>query len=480
VRKLTIAAATKRRHADAMKTVSGLASFQGTLIHPDDDGYDEARRLWNDAIDRRPALIARCVDADDAAVALAYARDAGLAIAVRGGGHNVSGSALVDDGVVIDLSAMKRVEVDPVRRLARVQPGVRWGEVDAATQVHGLATPAGIVSDTGVAGLTVGGGFGWLSRRWGLTSDNLASAEMLLADGNRVRASDDENPDLFWAVQGGGGNFGIVTEFEFRLHDLGTEVLAGPLLYRADQAREVFHAYREFVADAPNEVSVYAQLRIAPTFDWVPPELRETKVLVLIACYSGDLDEGERVLAPLLRAIEPAANLVRRKPYVAHQSMFDPGVPPGWGYYWKSHYLPPLTDDAVDVLVRFGWQMSSPTAFSLAFHLGGAIAERPADFSAAGGRDAAHALNINASWAEGGPEHRDIAWCREYAAAMQPHATGGVYVNFLHNDEGEARVRAAYGSHYDRLAEIKATFDPDNVFHSNQNIKPAAGPPDRT
>ena len=251
------------------------------------------------------------MDADDAAVALAYARDAGLAIAVRGGGHNVSGSALVDDGVVIDLSAMKRVEVDPVRRLARVQPGVRWGEVDAATQVHGLATPAGIVSDTGVAGLTVGGGFGWLSRRWGLTSDNLASAEMLLADGNRVRASDDENPDLFWAVQGGGGNFGIVTEFEFRLHDLGTEVLAGPLLYRAHQAREVFHAYREFVADAPNEVSVYAQLRIAPTFDWVPPELRETKVLVLIACYSGDLDEGERVLAPLLRAIEPAANLMR-------------------------------------------------------------------------------------------------------------------------------------------------------------------------
>jgi FAD/FMN-containing dehydrogenase len=457
------------------KTIGGLDRFQGTLIRPDDDGYDEARRLWNAAIDRRPALIARCADADDAAVALAYARESGLPIAVRGGGHNVSGSALVDDGVVIDLSAMKGVEVDPVRRLARVQPGVRWGEVDAATQVHGLATPAGIVSDTGVAGLTVGGGFGWLSRRWGLTSDNLVSAEMLLADGSRVRVSSDENPDLFWAVQGGGGNFGIVTEFEFALHDLGTEVLAGPLLYREDQAPEVFDAYRAFVADAPNEASVYAQMRIAPTFDWVPTELRETKVLVLIACYAGDLDEGERVLAPLRRAITPAADLVKRKPYVAHQSMFDAGVPPGWGYYWKSHYLPPLTDDAVDVIVRFGWQMTSPTAFSLAFHLGGAIADRPADFSAASGRDAAHALNINASWTDGGPEHPDIAWCREYAAAMQPHATGGVYVNFLHNDEGEARVRAAYGPHYDRLAEIKARFDPDNVFHSNQNIRPAGG-----
>jgi FAD/FMN-containing dehydrogenase len=457
----------------AMQTVSGLAAFQGSLIKPGDDGYDDARRLWNASIDRRPALIARPTGADDAAVALAYAREAGLPVSVRGGGHNVSGSALVNGGVVIDFAAMKRVAVDPAARLARVQPGARWGEVDEATQLHGLATPAGIVSDTGVAGLTVGGGFGWLSRRWGLTSDNLASADVLLADGTRVRASADENPDLFWAIQGGGGNFGIVTEFEFHLHDAGTEVLAGPLLYRADQAREVFDVYREFVAAAPREASVYAQMRIAPTFDWVPAELRGTNVLILIACYSGDLAEGERVLAPLRTAIAPAADLVMRKTYVAHQSMFDAGVPPGWSYYWKSHYLPPLTDAAVDVLVRFGWQMSSPTAFSIAFHLGGAIADRPADASAASGRDAAHALNINASWTDGTREHRDIAWCREYAAAMQPHATGGVYMNFMHNDEGHARIRAAYGPNYDRLAEIKARFDPDDLFQSNQNIQPA-------
>jgi FAD/FMN-containing dehydrogenase len=457
-----------------MKTLSGLAGFRGTLIHPDDADYDAARRLWNDAIDRRPALIARCADEDDAARALTHAIEEGLPVSIRGGGHNVAGSAIVDGGVVVDFSALHGVEVDPVRREARVQPGALWGDVDGASQAHGLATPAGVVSHTGVAGLTLGGGFGWLSRRWGLTSDNLIGVRMLLADGSRVRASDDDHPDLFWAVRGGGGNFGIVTEFEFRLHDLGTEVLAGPLLYPAGQAREVLRAYREFIVGAPDELAVYANLRTAPALDWVPPELQGTDVLLLIACYGGDLDAGESVIAPLRRAIRPAADLIKRKPYLAHQSMFDPGVPAGYGYYWKSHDLPPLTDGAIDVMAELGWQKTSPTSFSLLFHLGGEIAARSVDATAASGRDAAHALNINASWAEGGPAHPDIAWCREYAAAIAPHATGGVYVNFLHNDEGEARVRAAYGGHYDRLAAIKARYDPKNVFRSNQNIKPAA------
>jgi FAD/FMN-containing dehydrogenase len=456
-----------------MTTGSHLAGFGGTLIRPADGAYDEARRIWNGAIDRRPALIARCADEDDAALALAHALEEGLPISVRGGGHNIAGSAMCEGGVVIDLSALRGVEVDPAGRVAHVQPGALWSDVDGATQVHGLATPAGVVSQTGVAGLTVGGGFGWLSRRWGLTSDNLTAARILLADGSRVGASENENPDLFWAVRGGGGNFGIVTEFEFRLFDLGTEVLAGPLLYRADQAREVLHLYREFIAGAPNELAVYANLRTAPALDWVPAELQGTDVLVLIPCYSGDLDAGEAVLEPLRRGIQPAADLVRRKTYLAHQSMFDSGVPPGWGYYWKSHYLPPLTHGAIDVMVEFGWQMSSPTSFSLLFHLGGAIGEPSNDASAASGRDAVHALNVNASWAMGGPEHPDIAWSREYAAAMEEHATGGVYVNFLHNDEGESRVRAAYGDRYDRLAQIKARFDPDNVFRANQNIKPA-------
>ena len=457
-----------------MASRAGLGSFKGTLTRPTDAGYDEARRLWNGAIDRRPALIAGCADERDAVIALAYARDRGLTVAVRGGGHNVSGAALCEGGVVIDFSGLAGVEVDAPRRRASVQPGARWGDVDAATQVHGLATPAGIVSRTGVAGLTVGGGFGWLSRRWGLTSDNLLAARVLLADGSLVCASPDEHSELFWAVCGGGGNFGIVTEFEFRLHDAGTEVLAGPMLYPAQQAHEVLRAYREFIATAPDELSVYANLRSAPLADWIPADLQGNDVLMLIPCYSGDLDEGERLLAPLRRAIAPAVDLVQRRPYVAHQSMFDAAAPAGWGYYWKSHYLPPLTDAAIDVLVRFAWQKASAASFSMLFQLGGAIAERAADASAASGRDATHALNINASWAEGGPLHADIGWCREYAAAMAPHATGGVYVNFLHNDEGEARVRAAYGDRYERLARTKARYDPDNVFCSNQNIKPSA------
>ncbi len=421
-------------------------------------------------------LIARCVDGDDAALALAFAVDRGLPVSVRSGGHNVSGSALSEGGVVLDLAALRSMMVDPEQRRIRVQPGAVWADVDAATQVHGLATPAGVVSRTGVAGLTVGGGFGWLSRRWGLTSDNVVSMEMLLADGERVHVSADEHADLFWATCGGGGNFGVVTSFDIGLHGLGTEVLAGPLLYPADQAHEVLRLYREVVASSANELSLYAVTRSAPSLEWVPPELRETDVLILVACWSGDLDAGEDALEPLRRAIEPAADLIMRKPYVNHQMMFDSGVLAGWGYYWKSHYLPPLTDAAIDVILEYGWAKESPTGYSVLFHLGGAIADRAPDASAAGGRDAMHALNINASWIEGGPDHPDIGWCRAYAQAMAPHSTGGVYVNFLHNDEGDARIRAAYGDRYERLAATKGRFDPDNVFRSNQNIEPMVEP----
>ena len=456
----------------AMKTLSDLASFKGALIRPGDADYDEARRVWNGAIDRRPALIARCADENDAAAALAYAIDEGLPVAIRGGGHNVAGSAIAEDGLVIDFSSLRGVRVDAAGRRAWVQPGALWSHVDAATQTDGLAVPAGIVSQTGVAGLTVGGGFGWLSRRWGLTSDNLAAVRMLLADGSRVRAAEDENADLFWAVCGGGGNFGIVTEFEFRLHDLGTDVLAGPLLYPAAQASEVLRMYREFIAGAPNELAVFVNMRIAPALDWIPRELQGSAVVMVIPCYSGDLERGESVVAPLRRAMTPAADLVQPRAFVGLQSMFDAAVPSGWGYYWKSHYLPPLTDGAIDVMAEHAWQMTSPASFSMLFHLGGAIAERPLDASAASGRDAAHALNVSAAWTEGGPDHADIAWCREYFAAMEPHATGSVYVNFLHNDEREDRIRAAYGGAYERLTRLKTRFDPENVFHSNQNIKP--------
>lgn len=450
-----------------------LTGFTGRLIGREDPDYDSARRIWNDAIDRHPLLIAQCANSEDAAGALAFARQEGLPISVRGGGHNVAGSALCDDGIVIDFSALRNVEVDPNARVARVQPGALWGDLDAAAQAQELATPAGIVTHTGVAGLTLGGGFGWLSRRWGLASDNLVAVQVLLADGTQLRASADQNRDLFWAICGGGGNFGIITDFEFRLHPLGREVLAGPLLYRSDQAREVLTFYREFIDDAPDELAVYLNLRTAPPLDWVPAGLRGSDVLIVIPFYSGDLGAGDALLAPLRRFGPPAVDLVRRQPYLAHQAFFDASVPHHWGYYWKSHYLPPLSDGAIDVLVSHAWEKASPSSYTLIFHMGGAIARRPADFSAAGGRDAAHAMNINAAWPQGGPHHPDIGWCREYFTAMEPHATGGVYVNFLHNDEGEGRIRAAYGDRYDRLVRIKARYDPDNVFHSNQNIKPS-------
>ena len=446
----------------------------GTVITPTDPEYDEARQIWNGAIDRRPALIVRCQEPADAATALRHARHHQLPVAIRGGGHNVSGSALADGGIVIDFSKMRRVEVDAQCKTARVAPGALWADFDAAAQAHGLATPAGIVTHTGVAGLTLGGGFGWLSRRWGLTVDNLLAVQILLADGSSVRAALDQNEDLFWAVRGGGGNFGIVTEFEFQLRDLGTTVLAGPLLFTVQQARDVLEFYRHFIASAPDELAVYITLRTAPAYDWVPERLRGTDVLMLTPFYSGDLDLGEEILRPLRAFGPPAADLVQRKPYVAHQSMFDSGVPHHWGYYWKSHYLPPLSDSAIDVLLEHSWRKSSPSSYALVFHMGGAISRHAADETAASGRDAMHTLNINAAWPEGGAHHPDIAWCRDYFAAAEPHATGGVYVNFLHNDEGEARVRAAYGTRYERLARIKSRYDPDNVFRSNQNIRPAA------
>jgi FAD/FMN-containing dehydrogenase len=449
-----------------------ILDIAGTVIRPGDPDYETARQIWNGAIDRRPAMVVRCRKPTDAAAALRHALRNQLPLAIRGGGHNVSGSALADGGVVIDFSEMRRVMIDRDRKTARVEPGALWGDFDAAAQAFGLATPAGIVTHTGVAGLTLGGGFGWLSRRWGLTVDNLLSVRILLADGSTVRAAQDENEDLFWAVRGGGGNFGIVTEFEFQLHPLGTTVLAGPLLFTVDQARPVLEFYRDFIAEAPDELSVYISLRTAPPYAWVPSHLHGRDVLMLIPFFSGDLGAGEDILRPLRTFATPVADLVERKAYIAHQGMFDSGVPHHWGYYWKSHYLPALNDGSIEVLLEHSWRKTSPASYTLIFHMGGAISRHADEETAASGRDALHTLNINAAWTEGGAHHADIAWCREFFNAMQAHSTGSVYVNFLHNDEGEARIRAAYGSKYERLARIKSRYDPDNVFRSNQNIRP--------
>jgi hypothetical protein len=352
-----------------------------------------------------------------------------------------------------------------------VQPGALWGDFDAAVQRFGLATPAGLVTHTGVAGLTLGGGFGWLSRRFGLVSDNLAAAELLLASGERVHTSHHGDPDLLWAIRGGGGNFGVVTEFEFGLHDAGTQVLAGPVFHPAGRAREVLRFYRDFIAGAPDELSVFVNLRDAPDLDWIPAGLRGQPVVTLVPFYSGDLDEGERLLRPLRSFGPPAADLVQRKPYLAQQAMFDATSPHGWSYYLKSHYLPPLTDAAIDTLATHAWQKSSAGSYILLFHLGGQIARLPGDYSAASGRDAQHAIVINAVGTDGGSPS-DAGWCRDLFQALQPHAADGVYVNFVDGDEGEARVRAAYGPRYQRLAHIKTRYDPGNIFRGNQNIPP--------
>jgi FAD/FMN-containing dehydrogenase len=458
----------------ATRATSALAgSFAGELLTPGDDGYDDARQVWNGAIDRRPALIARCSGVPDVAAALRHAREHDLLVAVRGGGHGVAGQAVCDDGIVIDLSAMRGVEVDPAGRTARAQGGVLWGELDGATQEHGLATVGGIVTHTGIAGLTLGGGIGWLMRRHGATVDNLLSAEVVTADGAVLRASADEHPELFWGLRGGGGNFGIATSFEYRLHEVGPMVLSGPLFSALEEGPEVLRFYRELIAEAPDELTTIVNLRRAPALPFVPAELHGRPVVAAIVCYAGAVQRGEEVLAPLRGFGRPLLDAIAPRPYVELQELFNPGVPHGWHYYWKSWELPPLSDGAIDTLVEHAARITSPGSYVIVFQLGGAIARVGEHETAYGQRDAAHNVNINAVWLPDDPagdEH--VRWARECYSALEPHATGRAYVNFL-ADEGQQRVRAAYGEErYARLVALKRAHDPDNVFRLNQNIDP--------
>jgi FAD/FMN-containing dehydrogenase len=450
------------------------AGLHGRVISPDAPDYDKTRAIWNGMIDRRPAVIVRCAETADVIRAVRFAREFDLLVAVRGGGHNVAGTAVCDGGIVIDLSDMKGIEIDLQGHNLRAEPGLLWGEVDAATQAYGLATPGGIVTHTGIAGLTVGGGIGWLMRKHGLTCDNLVACEVVTAEGNLVRASPDEHADLFWSLQGGGGNFGIVTRFEYRLHPVGPEVLAGVVLYPAEQASEVLRSYRDCVAGAPEELTIIVNLRKAPPAPYLPEHLHGRPVVIIAVCYAGDLAEGEAVLAPLRALAEPLIDLIQPKPYVAHQGMFDASVPHGLRYYWKSHYLPALSDAAIAVLIEHAWAAPSPQSYSIMFHLGGAIRHRsPAD-SAFEDRSAEHALNINSVWSDPETDVAQIAWARDFWSAMRPFSSGGTYVNFLTQDADEERLRAAYGPElYAGLARIKAKYDPDNLFRSNQNIRPA-------
>jgi FAD/FMN-containing dehydrogenase len=457
-------------HADALKELS--AHFRGRLVGPGDEGYEDDRRVWNGSIDRRPALIAHCADAKDVAAAIAVARDSGLALAVRGGGHSFPGASTCDDGLVADLRAMKRVDVDPQARTVRVGAGVLLGELDRATQDHGLAVPAGIVTHTGVAGLTLGGGIGWLMRKHGLTVDQLLSVEMVTATGDTVRASADENPDLFWGIRGGGGNFGVVTEFTFRLVPLGPIVLAGPIFWPLRDSPRLLRFYREWIAEAPDELMTIVIHRKAPALPFVPPELHGELVVAIACCYAGSPEEGERVVAPLRRFGRPVLDLCAPKPFLEHQAMFDPSFPHGRWYYMRSCDVAGLSDEVIDITTEYAGRIRSPLTTFPIWQMGGAVARVDEDATAFNGRGAVATFNITASTesAEGFEEER--AWVREFWSALSPHHTGSVYVNFL-MEEGADRVRQAYGDdRYARLVALKRKYDPQNLFRLNQNIPP--------
>jgi UDP-N-acetylenolpyruvoylglucosamine reductase len=435
--------------------------LRGELVRPGDAEFDAARKVWNASIDKTPALIARCAGVGDVIDAVDFARRHDLLVAVRGGGHNVSGNAVCDRGIVIDLSRMKGVRVDPGRRTVRAEGGVTWRELNRETQAFGLATTGGVVSTTGIAGLTLGGGVGWLVRKHGLACDNLLSADVVLADGRLVVASAQENEDLFWALRGAGANFGVVTSMKFQLHPVG-QVLGGMILHLQAQAREVLTFYRDFLRTAPDEVTAYAGLLTAPD---------GTPMVGVLACYSGPLETGEAVLRPLREFGTPVADLIQPMPYAQMNTLLDASYPPGMQNYWKAEFLDDLTDDAIAVLVDQAAKMTSPRSAILLEYYGGAAGQVDESATAFPHRQAQYDLAVMAQWTDPTESDRHVAWARETWEAAQPFASGRVYVNTL-GVEGEDRVREAYGKNYDRLVDLKNTYDPKNFFSLNQNIKP--------
>ena len=447
-------------------------SFRGELVLPSDEAYERARRVWNGAIDKRPALIARCTGVVDVVRAVEFAREHDLLVAVRGGGHNVAGHGTCDGGIVIHLSAMRGISLDLARRTIRVGAGATWGDVDHETQAFGLATTGGVVSTTGIAGYTLGGGFGWLMRKHGLACDNLLSAELVTAGGRIVRASAGENTDLFWGLRGGGGNFGIVTSFEFRLHPVGPVVTAGPIFFRNEDARDLMHLYRDWIEEIPDELTTVVTLGTAAPAPFLPAEIHGKRIAIVSGCYAGEPEHGTKTFRPLKRFGSAIADLIGPMPYTAMQTLFDGQFGPDARNYFKSSYLPRLTDEAIETLVSAHEGATSPESKIQLYHHGGAVARVSEDETAFAQRRAPYLLNIAARWIDPAESELHIGWARELHASMKPFATGGVYVNFL-GEEGPDRVRAAYSERtYQRLVELKTTYDPTNTFRINQNIPP--------
>ena len=448
-------------------------NFSGQLLTKDDKDYNEVRSIWNGMINKHPALIARCKNSKDVSLAVKFARDHNLLTSIRGGGHNVAGNSVCDGGLMIDLSLMKIISVDPKKKVARVEPGCTLGNTDAETQKYGMVIPSGIVTGTGLAGLTLGGGFGWLSRKWGLTCDHLISTEVVNSEGEIINVSSENHPDLFWGLKGGGGNFGIVTSFEFSLRELGPEIAGGLILYKIDDTEKVLSFYHEYISTLLRDVTTVLVYRYCPPAPFIKEEFHGTPVFGIGALYNGKAEKGMEILKPLKQFGSPVADIVAPKPFVTHQAMLDAGQPKGASYYWKSEYTKEIQQSLSEKFVEQTLNMSSKASIIAAFQLGGAITDIGEEDTAYSFRNAGYALNINTQWQNGKDTDKHIEWARKTQQLASPYSMGSGYINFASADESQERVAATYGDKkFKRLIDLKRKYDPDNFFRLNQNIKP--------
>ena len=446
--------------------------LKGPVLAPGDAGYDESRTVWNAMIDRQPALVVRCLGAADVIACVQFAREMDLLLCIKGGGHNIAGLATADGALMLDMSLMRGVWVDPQTKVAHAQAGCQLGDVDRETQVHGLATVLGFVSLTGVAGLTLGGGFGYLTRRWGWTTDNVVGMDVVTADGRLVRASEDENPDLFWGLRGGGWNYGVVTGIDYSLHPVGTEIVGGVVAWPASEAPKVLELYRNLSEEAPPELTLVGFMRPAPPAPWLPKDMHGKPIVAILACYSGKAEDGEKAVAPIKSFGSPIGDVLVRRPYAQMQSLLDATQPKGRRYYWKSEYLPRVDPALCEKVIEHAAKIRSPHSAVILFQIGGALNDLDEEHSPVGNRDARYVLNISGSWEQADEDAANVGWAREAWNDMRSFSTGGTYINFLTEDEGPERIEAALGNGLQRLAEVKTRWDPQNVFRTNRNIKP--------
>lgn len=469
------AISTQGREIDLAKDAfDGLKMrLRGPVFLPGDPGYEESRTIWNAMIDRKPAAVARCLGNADVIAGVKFAREKDILICIKGGGHNIAGLATADGALMLDMSLMRGVWIDPKQKTAHVQAGCLLGDVDRETQVHGLATVLGYVSLTGVAGLTLGGGFGYLTRRWGWTTDNVVGMEVVTAEGKLVRVSSEENPDLFWGLRGGGGNFGVVTRFDYKLFPVGPEIVGGLVAWPAREAPRVLEHYRTLAEQAPPELTLVALLRPAPAAPWLPRDMHGKPIVAILACHSGGVEEGEKAVAPIKSFGTPIGDVLVRRPYSQMQSLFDATQPKGRRYYWKSEYLPRVEPALCDKVMEHAAAIRSPHSSVILFQIGGALNTLAEEHSPVGNRGARYVVNIGGSWEQPSEDAVNTAWARDAWKDMKRFSTGGTYINFLTEDESPERVRVAFGQGLKRLAEVKAKWDPQNVFRTNRNVAPA-------